>query len=1014
MKIRSSHLAILPSAVIERLTVGVLLLNLFVVILAGLSLYQSWRQYQERAAVTTQNLSRVLDEEIGGDIEKIDVVLLDAVDELQRQVAAGRVDEGAFNAFLKRQESRLPEVISLRVADATGEIRYASDVAPGAFNVAGREYFTRQRDSSDAGLVIAKPVLTHVYREWVIPISRRLNYPDGRFYGVVYVNASIAHIVKTFSSLDMGAHGSANLRDGDLNLMARYPDLEGVGLAPGKDSSAAQLLEFVQAGKDEGTFRTRNPLDKRERTCSYRRIAEYPLYVTVGLDTDDYLAGWRQEAKKIALLSGVFFLITLGAARFIYRSWSRQRSASDSLLASEERFQSTLEYAPIGMALVALDGRFMDVNRALGKILGYEEDELKALTFQEITHPDDLADDLKNVKKLLDGEINSFQMEKRYIRKNGQIVWTQLTGSLLRDGEGKPLHFIAQVENITNRKAAAEQLKLSAEVFEGSSECIVITDADECILTVNKAFTAVTGYSPEEVMGKTPRLMSSGRHDPEFYRKMWETLLATGHWQGEIWDRRKNGEVYPKWASISAVRDGAGNPVHYIGIFSDITERKAAEAQIEFLAYHDALTELPNRRLALDHMELALAYADRAETKAAVLFLDLDNFKTINDSFGHNVGDALLKAVAKRLRECTRETDTLSRQGGDEFLIVLANVNDTDAISSVTEKILEKLEETFHIEGNELSTSLSIGISVYPDDSRDIDTLLNLADTAMYHAKEAGRNTYRFYTEQMNIDAVEHQRVRVGLRRALERNEFVLYYQPQINLSTGAVIGAEALIRWNHPEQGFMPPGRFIPTAEESGLIVPMGDWVLREACRQAAEWRKAGLPELVVAVNISAMQFKRGDLEQSVLEALVDSGLPPTCLELELTESILIHDTEKVLETVQRLKSQGVQLSIDDFGTGYSSLSYLKRFNVDKLKIDRSFVCDMVNNPNDAVIVRAIIQMARSLNLKTIAEGVEDEVLLSFLRLQYCDEAQGYYFAKPMPADEFARYLAAAQTPAA
>ena len=434
---------------------------------------------------------------------------------------------------------------------------------------------------------------------------------------------------------------------------------------------------------------------------------------------------------------------------------------------------------------------------------------------------------------------------------------------------------------------------------------------------------------------------------------------------------------------------------------------KVAEKQIEFLAYHDVLTGLPNRQLAIDHMRLAFANADRTETKAAILFLDLDNFKTINDSFGHAIGDVILKVVTRCLGECVRDTDTISRQGGDEFLILLTNVKDIDAITGIAEKILKKLEETFSVEKNEISTSLSIGIAVYPDDSKDIDSILNTATTAMRYSKEAGRNTYRFYNEQMNIDAVEHQRIRVGLRRSLGINEFVLYYQPQVDLTTGAVVGAEALIRWNHPELGLMPPGHFIPTAEESGLVIPMGNWVLQEACRQAAAWREAGLPSLVMAVNISTLQFKRGNLEQSVLNALAESGLPPACLELELTESILIQEPEKVLESVNRLKSHGILLSIDDFGTGYSSLSYLKRFNVDKLKIDQSFIRDMINDNNDAAIVRAIIQMARSLNIKIIAEGVEDEHTAAFLRLQYCDEAQGYYFARPLPADEFARYLA-------
>lgn len=435
--------------------------------------------------------------------------------------------------------------------------------------------------------------------------------------------------------------------------------------------------------------------------------------------------------------------------------------------------------------------------------------------------------------------------------------------------------------------------------------------------------------------------------------------------------------------------------------------KEAAREQLDFLSFHDTLTGLPNRQLAMERLELAMAYTDRSGNKIAILFLDLDNFKTINDGFGHAVGNGLIKEVASRLSQCTRNTDTVCRQGGDEFLIVLPNVSDVDVVTSLVVNILESVEKTIYVAEHALSTSPSIGISIYPDDSKNIDALYNLADTAMHHAKSAGRNTYRFFTDRMNSDAHEHQRTRVGLRRALENNELVLHYQPQIDLLSGSVIGAEALIRWNHPDLGLLPPGRFIEVAEESGLIVPIGKWVLKEACRQAMAWQQAGLPALVVAVNVSAMQLKRGDLEKCVLHALEESGLDAKFLELELTESILIQDTDKVLQTVQRFKAQDIQLSIDDFGTGYSSLSYLKRFNVDKLKIDRSFVCDLAVSPNDAILVRTIIQMARSLNLKVIAEGVEDEYQLSFLRLQYCDEGQGYLFAKPMPADDFAKFLA-------
>jgi diguanylate cyclase (GGDEF)-like protein/PAS domain S-box-containing protein len=448
----------------------------------------------------------------------------------------------------------------------------------------------------------------------------------------------------------------------------------------------------------------------------------------------------------------------------------------------------------------------------------------------------------------------------------------------------------------------------------------------------------------------------------------------------------------------------------YRGIGTDITERQSAERQIEFLAFHDALTGLPNRQLMQDRCEQAIAQAERDGSKVALLYLDLDNFKTINDTLGHDAGDTLLRQVAARLRECLRDTDTISRQGGDEFLVVLRDLPDADAAAAIMLKICERLQEPFLAGGHEMSTSVSMGATIFPDDGRDFETLRRQADMAMYRAKDAGRNAYRFFDEAMNVEATEHLVLRNGLRRALERGEFVLNYQPQLDLAHGTVIGVEALIRWNHPELGMVAPARFIPVAEESGLIVPIGDWVLHEACRQAARWQSDGLPAMTMAVNFSAVQFKRGDVEQSVRRALEQSGLAPQWLELELTESILIQNAENVLASVKRLKLLGVKLSIDDFGTGYSSLSYLKRFDIDKLKIDQSFVRDLATDPDDAAIVRAIIQMARSLNLRTIAEGVETAEMMQQLRSFQCDEAQGFHFARPMAASEMAHYLAKAR----
>lgn len=473
-------------------------------------------------------------------------------------------------------------------------------------------------------------------------------------------------------------------------------------------------------------------------------------------------------------------------------------------------------------------------------------------------------------------------------------------------------------------------------------------------------------------------------------------------------EHRVNVSEGVKWArqKLEVMFDDAGNPLTAIGTVQEITQGKMAEERIQFLAFHDTLTKLPNRRLAKDHMDLAMAYADRLGAKAAVLFIDLDKFKSINDSLGHQAGDELLKGVANRLRECVRETETICRLGGDEFLIILNAVPDTGAISTVADKILEKMATPFNIEGHQIFSGMSIGVAVYPEDGNDFEVLVKAADMAMYHAKEAGRNTYRFYTEQMNVETTSQLKTRNDLHQAFEHGEFVLHYQPQIDINNAATIGAEALIRWNHPEHGLVSAKDIIPAAEDSGLIVPIGQWVLMEACKQAVAWHAAGSANLVVTVNLSLAQFKRGDLEKSVMLALSESGLDPKYLELELTESVLVEGSEHALTVLQRLKALGVKLSIDDFGTGYSSLASLMRFAVDKLKIDQSFIRDLASNKEDKAIVHAIIQMAHSLNVKASAEGVEQEQSLKILHDLCCDEVQGAYFCMPMSTERVVNYF--------
>ena len=579
--------------------------------------------------------------------------------------------------------------------------------------------------------------------------------------------------------------------------------------------------------------------------------------------------------------------------------------------------------------------------------------------------------------------------------------------SLLR-GLADDLSFALDKFSLEHRRRQAEaQVELAAKVFESSMEGIVITDAESNIVSVNRGFTEITDYADQEVIGKNPRVLASGRHDAAFYQAMWAAIKETGGWRGEVWNRRKGGEIYPEWLTISCVKDESGQVTNYIGIFADISERKMAEERIQHLAHFDALTDLPNRTLLRDRLEQAMVKAQRANEKVAVMFLDLDRFKSINDTLVHGIGDSLLQMVAQRLLDCVREQDTVSRQGGDEFIVILPDT-DADGVAHVAQKMLLAISRPYLIERHDLRVTPSIGISIYPDDAHDIETLIKYADVAMYHAKDNGRNNYQFYTENMNASAYERLALENSLRSAMEYKEFLLYYQPQVELASGKIIGCEALIRWRHPELGLVSPANFIPVAEESGLIVSIGNWVLSEACRHHHAWRSAGISPSTVAVNLSAIQFRQGGLTETVARLLDEYDMPPQFLELELTESIIMQGVDSTLAMLQELSGLGLQLSIDDFGTGYSSLSYLKRFPIHKLKIDQSFVRDIVTDANDAAIVRTIIVMAHSLNLRVIAEGVETAEQVAFLREAGCDEAQGYYFGQPTPEEEFALLLKA------
>ncbi|HWP46326.1 MAG TPA: EAL domain-containing protein [Candidatus Limnocylindrales bacterium] len=566
-----------------------------------------------------------------------------------------------------------------------------------------------------------------------------------------------------------------------------------------------------------------------------------------------------------------------------------------------------------------------------------------------------------------------------------------------------------RIRDLLERKRAEEAMRLRDRAIAAASSGIAITDPnqpDNPVIYCNPALERITGYTQAEILGRNLRFLQGPDTDPATISEIRNALREERECWVVLKNYRKDGSPFWNELTIAPVRDEKGRLTHFIGVQTDITQRKRDEETIRHLAYDDALTGLPNRTLFNDRLTLALAQAHRNQGRLAVMLMDLDRFKIINDTLGHAVGDQLLRGVARRLINSLREGDTVARLGDDEFAFLLPGMDQVEDVAKTAQKIIEILKSAFYFEGHELHVTPSIGIALYPNDGEDAQTLLKNANTALHRAKEQGRNTYQLYTPAMNATALERLALESRLYRALEREEFVIYYQPQINIHTGKVVGVEALVRWRHPKLGLILPGKFIPLAEETGFIIPLGEWVLLTACAQNKAWQDAGLPPLRMAVNLSISHFKREDLTKMLAQVLEKTGLHPSYLELELTESIGMENVERAITKLQELKALGVKLSIDDFGTGYSSLSYLKRFPIDTLKIDQSFVQHIPTNPNDAAITTAIIAMAHSLNLKVIAEGVETEEQLTFLRPYRCDEMQGFLFSKPMPAEEFIQFF--------
>lgn len=678
------------------------------------------------------------------------------------------------------------------------------------------------------------------------------------------------------------------------------------------------------------------------------------------------------------------------------------RRSHEAIEEGRDKYQELYDFAPAGYIKLNTNGIIEHANLSLVKMLGVERKHLQKRPFEHFVIQEDQTTLHQISMLMLKGVSGPFTFELRLKRVNARNLYTRLEIAAIPCRYGKPTSYSIIISNISLQKQAETKLKFASIAFDNTNDGILITDSQSTIISVNKAFTKTTGYSGEEVIGQKPSILSSGRHDHAFYSAMWKTIQSDGYWQGEIWNRRKSGETYPEWLSISAVYNSNNSITNYVAAFSDISVLKKHQHEVEHLAHHDTLTGLPNRLLLSARLDHSLQKAKRENSAIGILFLDLDNFKQINDNLGHTIGDEVLKQVTNRWKRCIRAEDTLARLGGDEFLIVLEDINHSSDAALLATNILTALTPPIEVEKHELEIRSSIGICIYPKDGHDLISLVQNADTAMYKAKTAGGDQFCFYSSEFINTINEQFRIKADLQQAIDQNEFTLHFQPQYDLHSGQLVGAEALIRWQHPCYGLLMPNQFIPIIEQTDQIGALSDWVLKQACRQWVEWQLMGIELDRIAINLSSQQINDENFALKVKSILQESSCPPERLELEVTEAFIMRDEESSRHSLDGLKELGVKIAIDNFGSGYSSFSRIKDLQIDRLKIDQSFIKAIPGSKDSEEILLAITNLSKSLNITVIAEGVENEAQRTFLIDTGCDQVQGQLYGMPAPAMEF------------
>ena len=951
----------------------------------------------ERSALT---LARLLEGHIKSTAQRFDLQLSDFVARHQFDVAE-RISRDKLDAELADNLARFPEAHSFRVAGADGNYIYDGSGSLSSVNIGDRDYFLRLRDNPKAGLVVSPPLLSRVTGDVVVVFARRLEDRSGNFSGIVLATLRADYFEQFYRQLEVGSNGVIALWGKNLELFARRPSLPEW---QGKRLPDSYFSGLLASGLQTGTFDKVAVLDGERRVFAFRVLDDFPLIVTVGLAERDFLAEWWRRVAVYGVLMGVLLIASVALIRAWSRSYLQVKALARSMASAYEEktreARALLDSIPDPAWLLDTDGRYLAVNEAFCRYKSLPMDAVIGHTVEELFSPED-------AKRLRAGQLEVYAKggpvrQQVRLEMGGKNVPFEFLRVPVYGENGEPRGLAGVAWDMSERYEAEERQRLITHFFDHSNDAVLILDRERHVLTLNNAVTAISGYRLEELKGKQPRFMVEGCDNRQSLELISRQLDEQGIWRGELQAKRKDGSPLPIYCSVSGIRDDEGKVVNWAVFVTDLSERKATEARIHSLIHIDQLTGLPNRSGFTQIVGEWLA----AGRPGTLILVDLDQLSRINDAFGYEEGDLMLTKMSIRLRKVLREGDALGRLGGDQFGILATQGGGPGSIEAIARKLLDCIAQPMMIEGSEVVATACAGICLLGEDGQDVASLMRNADAALHHAKDSGHNIFRFFAGDMNVRMAERLRLESDLRSALGRGELVLYYQPQVDLASGDVVGFESLIRWRHPELGLVPPDRFIPLAEESRLILPIGAWVLEEACRQNQAWQAAGMKPRVVAVNLSALQFHSADLVDSVARALQRSGLPPACLELEITESVLVQDPEHVVHVMEQLKGLGVSLSLDDFGTGYSSLAYLKRFPLDRIKIDRSFIRDLEHDANDAAIVRMVIGIGAELERRVVAEGVETPQQLEFLRRHGCGDYQGFYFSPPVPAERIPELL--------